>query len=154
MAKRKKAAQPTVKAGDTVLIGCPRFSLPSEWWLARVLWIDGEDLVTEHQPPSGGVQRNLTTVDQVIAVGSVEQLGHYRRRADALMSDMTGAIREAQQRIHEARRAMDQVRLEAWKKFDALAAKHAIARKREPLADVERHIVEEAAAREEEAHDD
>jgi hypothetical protein len=104
------------KAGDLVLIGHPRVTMPSDWFLATVLWTDGrEEILTEHTPPSRmpPVVRQVFDVEHVRAIGSIDELVDIKARASE-------AVCKQRERIHECTTALGRAREELWAVLDKI----------------------------------
>lgn len=101
-------------AGQWVLIGRRGLTMPCDWFIARALWHDGEDVLTEHTPPSGMPSK----ARQVLHIGEVLAAGTYGGMADV----RTRAVREVEvlhRRMREAEDALRDARAAVWAALDA-----------------------------------
>lgn len=95
-----------VEPGDLVLCGSYGISMPGDWFPARVLWTDGTEMLTEHQPPSGGRQRNVWGMENALAVGTSAQLVEFRERARKHVDWLWRKVDQTTGQLGEARRAV------------------------------------------------
>jgi hypothetical protein len=97
---------PSVKPGDLILCGMYGVSMPADWLFARVLWTDGVEMLTEHRPPSGGLQRNVWAIENTLAVGTQSELIAFRERARKQVIALRAKVDAAEQALLDARRAV------------------------------------------------
>jgi hypothetical protein len=103
-------------AGDTVLIGTPGVSMPSHWWHATVIYVAGDEIATEHTPPSNSrPQRQFLPITDVRAVGSYAFLREFQETATKAVGDLSKGVDDATQALGRARDAV-------WAKLDEIAA--------------------------------
>lgn len=115
MARRGKHGS-APKVGDHVLVGTPRL-LPSDWFLARVLWADAADALTEHQGVTHRI-RQAVSLDEVVAWGSLDELRRFQAEATKAVEALRGDVRQAEELLGRARSAVAD-RLEAlWARAD------------------------------------
>lgn len=110
----KRRSTPAAQAGDLILFGKPGVSMPEDWVLARVLWAGGGDVVTEHETTTGDIQRQVLPAEYVRAVGSVEELGAFRRRCEAAVGKQRSAVLAAERKLADAHTRV-------WLLLDAIA---------------------------------
>jgi len=105
MGKRKLSSLGSrVTAGCYVLCGPTDRFHGVDWYLAKVLLVAGDEIVTEHNPPSGGyVCRQIESTDRVIAIGSISHLSAFKERARKLMEGESKKIRDAESALGRAR---------------------------------------------------
>lgn len=106
-----------VKAGDRVLIGTPGVSMPSDWFVATVLWADDYEILTQHEPPSRQPRllRQVLPIESVRAVGDGGTLAEFKKEACQAVEDEQRKVREMESELGRARDAV-------WAKLDELAA--------------------------------
>lgn len=102
------------KVGEYVLIGSSGVTLPGDWFVAKVLWADGEEILTEHEAPSHGRCRQVLTIAHVRAIGSISELGQFKETSRVAVADLSRRVREAESALGDARKAV-------WDKLDDLA---------------------------------
>lgn len=98
--------QPAVAmlAGDWAIIGDRKWSRPDEWFLAQIIWVDDDSVVTEHNSAAGGHRyRSLFPVERVLGVGEYLALDRHRRNC-------AEAVRHLQERASAAEEALRQAR--------------------------------------------
>lgn len=106
MSRAKRSATPTLKPGDTVLLGSPGITLPSDWWLARVLLVCDDEIATEHQVASGaGPQRQFLHVGWVRAIGSIDELIMIKDAVRRLTAPLCQHVRHCEAALAGARAA-------------------------------------------------
>jgi hypothetical protein len=110
--RKRKAIRPA--PGDFILVGIPGVVMPNDWFLAKVLWIDGDDLVTEHTPPSGNGYRQILHVDRVRAIGSIAELVQFKERNRI-------AVHKLAMRVHKAESDLQAARDAVYARLDAIA---------------------------------
>lgn len=116
MPRKKKSIAPRVEAGTLVLLGKPGISMPSDWFMAKVLWADHEQILTEHaMPASGDPYRQVFHVSHIRGHGNVVQLNEYRRRCQRAAGDRVKRVRDLESALGVARRNV-------WAKLDEIAA--------------------------------
>ena len=97
------------KVGDHVLIG-RMATLPTDWLLAKVCWVAGEGVLTEHRPKAPGQShRKLFEIHDVLAVGTRKALEETKRDAISLLSEEIHALEQAEIRVSKL--AADERRL-------------------------------------------
>lgn len=110
MTKKRKFVTPI--DGDWVLLGKPSVTLPSDWFIAKVLWFDASDVVTEHRPPSGGEPyRQVFGRSYVVASGAYLNLAHRQDEARKAVAELQAAVRDAEAALSRAREAV-------WERLD------------------------------------
>lgn len=98
---------PTLKVGDTVLMGGSRASFPSDWYYATVLWADEADVLLQRTSPSSAVSyRQVDSVLSVRAVGTISELHAIKEQARKAVHDLNVAVDEAGQALSAARSAL------------------------------------------------
>ena len=114
-AKKTKATQRAkiaVKAGDRVLIGSPGVSMPSDWFFATVLLVEGDEIATVHTCPSTQEpQRQFLPITHVRAVGSYEAMREYQKTC-------AESVRALRENVDEAGRALVAARDAVWARID------------------------------------
>lgn len=117
-ARPRKATQstlPVVKSGDYVLAGGSRASLPSDWFMAPVVWADAETvLVRRSSAAFGGAFTQVLEIAAIRAVGPPSDLSDLKRKA-------SDAVRELANAVHDAESALGRARDAVWKKVGELA---------------------------------
>ncbi|MFC5421982.1 hypothetical protein ACFPOB_20680 [Bosea eneae] len=88
-----------------VLIGQRDYTVPADWFVARVLLDCGDELAIEHETPSGAIQRQFIGANLVLKRASAWELGNVKRRAIELATSRRAAMTAAEQRWLEARKA-------------------------------------------------
>jgi hypothetical protein len=108
MAKTKpKQKTPRIAIDDYVLIGTLGITLPCDWFLAKVLWTDGADVLTEHRmPASHDVCRQVLSIDQVRSVGSIADVMAFQESCRKSVADFSNKVHDAERALGEARRAV------------------------------------------------
>jgi hypothetical protein len=114
-ASRKKSAIVRPVAGDLILAGHPGTTMPDDWFLAKVLWTDGDDVLTEHAPPGGDRYRQVLHVAHVRAIGSIPELAEFQHKAREAVAEMTSQVKVAEAELGRARAAV-------WAKLDQIDA--------------------------------
>ncbi len=114
---RKRSKKQNLAVGSLVLIGRPGISMPGDWWLAKVLWTDGTEILTEHQPPGGIPERYLQVleIEYVRAVGTISELVAFKRRCAEAVKKKQARVRRCEDTLADARKAM-------WHELDKIAA--------------------------------
>ena len=104
-----------VKVGDLVLIGHPRVTMPTDWFLAKVLWACTEDVAVEHTDLSGSeLYRQVLTTDHVRAIGTISDLQDFKERCRTVVA-------KRQKRVRECERTLGRAREAVWEQIDELA---------------------------------
>jgi hypothetical protein len=105
----------TVKPGDAVLLGGTSASYPGDWFFARVLWSDGIDALVERGDLTGTQRwREVVSVAEVRAVGTVPELLAVKEAARKAVHALRGRVDIAERRLGNARDDL-------WAKLDRLA---------------------------------
>ena len=112
--RKRKTIRPT--PGDYILVGAPGTTMPVDWFFAKVLWADGDDVVTEHDPPSGGKYRQILHISHVRAIGSLAELVQFKESRRV-------TVHRLAMRVHKAECALGAARNAVWVKLDEIAAK-------------------------------
>lgn len=112
--RSRNGAKPAV--GDYVLIGTPGVTMPSDWFMARVLWAHGAEMLTEHTPPCGNppICRQVLPIDMVRAIGGLAELNAFKEQARVAVAEARKAVDTATQALEDAREAV-------WAKLDEIA---------------------------------
>lgn len=98
---------PVPNVGDYVLIGTFGVTLPSDWFIAKVLWADRNDVLTEHaMPASRNICRQVLSIEQVRRVGPIGELMEYRESRRKAVAELAEKVREAERALHLARTAV------------------------------------------------
>jgi hypothetical protein len=111
--RKRKTIRPV--PGDCILAGAPGTTMPSDWFFAKVLWADGDDVVTEHDPPSGTKYRQILHISHVRAIGSLAELVQFKESRRV-------AVHRLAMRVHKAECALGAARNAVWVELDAIAA--------------------------------
>lgn len=112
-AKKSKATPPDVKVGDHALIAGSRASMPGNWFMARVLWTDGAEVLIEHTPAGGTRYAQVLDITAVRAVGALHALVE-------LQGKHRLAVRALVDKVHEAESALGAARDAVWAACDKL----------------------------------
>ncbi|RXF75053.1 hypothetical protein [Hansschlegelia zhihuaiae] len=114
--KRSRKAKPAVALmpGDLVLIGTFGVSLPGDWFLAKVEWTDGVDVLVEQYGLSGADRfHHLHSVEAVRAVGDHDFLREAKERARV-------EVKELQEEVSRAESALGAARAAVWRRLDEI----------------------------------
>ncbi|MEX2126939.1 MAG: hypothetical protein WD871_01680 [Xanthobacteraceae bacterium] len=102
-----KRRLPELKTGDFVLMGGTRASYPSGWFLGKVLWSDRRDVLIERDQSCGGrVWREVYSILEVRAVGTIEQLVKVQNEAFKATLDLVREVHAAEYVLGRARDAV------------------------------------------------
>jgi len=112
--RRRKTIRPA--PGDYILVGAPGNTMPVDWFFAKVLWADGDDVVTEHEPPSGTKYRQILHISHVRAIGSLADLVQFKESSRV-------TVHRLAMRVHKAEGALQAARNAVWAELDEIAAK-------------------------------
>lgn len=104
--KKQEAALPLVKAGDHVLCGGNYAAMPAHWWMGLVLWADGADVLIERATMHGDRWREVVSIRDVRAVGTVAELIDLQQKASEQVRDLVREVDAATSRLGEARDAV------------------------------------------------
>lgn len=104
--QRRNPKPLALKPGDLVMCGSYGISMPGDFFLARVLWTDGAEMLTEHEPPGGGRQRNVWSVENALAVGTISELRAFKEGARRKVAKLRAKVDAAELRLGDARRAV------------------------------------------------
>lgn len=125
MAERKKGPPLTAAPGDMILVGTSG-CMPWQWFMAKVLFVIGSEVLTEHTTPSNEIQRQLIPMSQIRAVGSLTALRDYQRRCSEETRQMSNRVSELEAELGRARAAVwskiDEFMATAWSAAEAYAA--------------------------------
>lgn len=116
MSKRAPKAKPlAANVDDLILFGKPGITMPSDWTIAKVLWIDRAEMLVEHIP-AGATEpvRQVLEVEYIRATGSISDLTHFRNAACLQVATLSRKVRETECALGNARQAV-------WDKLDELA---------------------------------
>lgn len=102
-----------IAPGQWVLLngGTPA-GYPWHWWLGRVIWADGSDVLVDREE-AGRRWREVVPISHVRAAGSVAQLLDVKQAASE-------GVREQQMAVAAAEQALAQSRADLWAKIDEL----------------------------------
>lgn len=85
--------------------------MPADWFIAKVLWTDSYELLTEHV--ASRRFRQVLTIGEVVKVGAIATL-------TALQQEACNAVGIEQRAVREADRALGKARAAVWAKLDEL----------------------------------
>lgn len=112
-AKRKH--QRRIAVGDTVYLGTPGITLPTDWYLGTVLWGHGDDLVVERSDTTGsGRWLQIVHIGMVRAAGTIPEIAEFRRICIA-------KVRKRQKRVRDLERALGRARSAVFEELDEIA---------------------------------
>lgn len=105
--RKQKLPTPHVNVGDWVLCGS-RYSLPSEWYVAQVLWVGPHDVLTQHVAPSRQSEpyRQVEERERIRCVGSHQKCADFQEAANSAVERLRTAVHEAEQALQTARAAV------------------------------------------------
>lgn len=109
MPRRPQPFHLTPKVGNLVL-WASYASTPSEWQLARVLWVGDEDFLSQHSH-GGHTFRQLMPLASIRAIGTMEQLLDVRRKAAV-------AVTAARKAVQDLETALGAARDDMWRAVD------------------------------------
>ena len=110
---RKSQKHPSIPVGQFVLAGGGRASLPGDWFLGEVLWAGNGDVLISRSTMNGDSYRQLLSVSNIRAIGTIEQLSDAQHKA-------AGAVREMRRRVSEAESALNRSRDAVWAKLNEM----------------------------------
>lgn len=105
--KKARIPTPHINPGDWVLCGS-RYSLPSEWYVAQVLWVGPDDVLTQHVAPSQQNQpyRQVEERTRIRCIGDYLKCKEYRDAANKAVEPLKESVRDAEQALQSARNAV------------------------------------------------
>lgn len=106
--KRKPLGRERLAVGDCVLMGMPGISMPGEWHIGEILWLDREHvlILQNHIGGAGKPYPYLHERSYVRAVGTVPELVDIQARARAAVDPLQKAVRQAEEALSDARDAV------------------------------------------------
>ena len=105
---QRKAGTDTLrpKAGEKILVACYA-SRPSEWFLATVLWAEGDEILTSHTPQSSCEScHQVLNVSSVACIGSLQELIEFQRHCEREFLELGKSVSDAEAALGCAREAM------------------------------------------------
>lgn len=78
---------PAIKSGDLVMCGSHGISMPSDFFVARVLWTDG-------------------VVENALKVATIDELFEFKRTARKRVEKLCRKVQDAERKLGDARRAV------------------------------------------------